>query len=775
MLSGGALPSYALVEGKPATRRSSQHEADPGKGLDVMFWNDQSEALLPLCGPAAQVAGGDWAGRARRAQPRRGVVGLTQGANPRPRRLPAGLRQERTGTIGRVALAIPVLIGLALIVAAARPAAVAARPSGSVVWDRYDVTLDLRNDGSYHVVERQQTNFQGGPFRGGFADIPLGRIDSIGGLVVSEETSNSLQNYRFVDWNAYSGAPGTYTATRTSAAINVKWGFPPTTNQTRLFRLEYDVIGALRVYPNNNPPNQQIWWTAISKQATAVAPIKVATTTIHLPRPVDPSQAVLGQDAKEKPQDHTKDGQTWLWQKTNLAKGDDFTVRLQFPPLVNANPPSWQQADDARRQKQEAANQRSALLNVVFLGIGLLFAAGGGLGVYGLWYARGRDPHTGLVADFLPQPPDSLPPGGAGTLLDETADERDVVATLVDLGRRGVLQMDETENAGTFGLGGGRDFQLTLVQPDAKLTPFETELVSALFSSGAAAGTATKLSEVKSRFQAASPRIKELLYSELVTRGYFPRSPEATRTAWRRGALIALVVIVVGGCVGGGIAGSLGASFVWLPIAVAAILALVVVALSGSMPRKTPAGAEAAAKWRAFRKYLADIEKYEKLDEAKGVFDKNLPYAIAFGLEQSWVGKFASVGAQAPDWYGPVGGGGLFDFDPMSAPYGRRRGGMVVIPGGGWDSEWGGSGGGSGGTGDGGGVTVPDLQDASDRAGRSLQGSSNSLMDMLNSAAKAFDSFGGGGGGGGGWGGGGGFGGGGSSDGSSGGGDRGFS
>jgi hypothetical protein len=66
------------------------------------------------------------------------------------------------------------------------------------------------------------------------------------------------------------------------------------------------------------------------------------------------------------------------------------------------------------------------------------------------------------------------------------------------------------------------------------------------------------------------------------------------------------------------------------------------------------------------------------------------------------------------------------------------------------------------------------MQEASDRASRSLQRSSNSLLKMLESAARAFSDFSGGGGGGGWSGGGGGFGGGGSRGGSSGGGGRGF-
>ena len=52
-----------------------------------------------------------------------------------------------------------------------------------------------------------------------------------------------------------------------------------------------------------------------------------------------------------------------------------------------------------------------------------------------------------------------------------------------------------------------------------------------------------KLSEVKSRFTSATPKIKDLLYEELVTRGYFPRSPEKDTS--RAGGPVGMVFLIV--------------------------------------------------------------------------------------------------------------------------------------------------------------------------------------------------------------------------------------
>ncbi|MBA3337285.1 MAG: DUF2207 domain-containing protein [Chloroflexia bacterium] len=652
-----------------------------------------------------------------------------------------------------------------------------AQDERSVEWLRYDVTLDAGVDGSIHVTEDQEIQFSGGSFSTGFANIPLGRIDAIQNVVVSIQTGADLVPLTFVPPEEYDSAPGTYTGRLTNTEIEVDYAFPPTdaAGEVRTIVLAYDVFGAVRSYPENDPPNQQIWWTAIGEEVTAVAPVRNASVTVNLPTQLDP------ETVRAEPVEVETDGTSWTWRRGELTEGDSFEVRLRFPPVVNAPPPSWQQADDARRQRAETVDDRSAITGLAFIGMGLLLTVGGGLGVYGLWYSRGRDPHAGLIADFLPQPPEALPPGVAGTLLDELAGEREAVATMVDLANRGVITMKETSDGGILGIGANRDFTIELHGDGTGLAAFEKDLLSALFGAKLVPGATVPLSEVKESFESAQESLKEDLYAEVVSRGYFPRSPEATRDQWKliTGAAVAVAI---------GLGWLLLAAFAewspwaWFPSIVAVLIALGLGLLSGKMPRKTQAGAEAAAKWRAFQRYLESIERYEKLDEAQGIFDRYLPFAIAFGLEDSWVRKFAAVQTPTPGWFNSGGGlgGDVFDTGPARRRrYGRPFGGGVYIPGGGSIGDKGGEWGG-GSDGPGGGFDMPDLQGTSDRAGKTLQSSSDGLFDMLNTAAKVFGGMGGGdwsGGGGGrsgGWGGGGGGGRGGGGGGSSGGGGRGF-
>jgi hypothetical protein len=497
--------------------------------------------------------------------------------------------------------------------------------------------------------------------------------------------------------------------------------------------LEYDVAGVIRTYRDLDPPNLQLWWTPVTRDTTEVAPVLESTVTITLPEAVPVDQTVvLGEDGRvaDDPAAYTDDGQTFTWHATDLEEGDELAVRLQFPDIIAVDTPEWQQEDDARRERAEQESERSNLYNLIFLTIAGLGAVVGGLLLYALWFTRGRDPQVGLVANFLPEPPDDLPPGAAGALLDEVAHERDLVATIVDLGRKGVVQIEDVVS------GSGPDMKLTLKATDVPLNDFEQALVVDLFDRKLEIGKSVTIGQGA---LSQPEKIKNALYAEIVKRGYFTRSPQKTREHYKSIGT-GLMVLSVFGFIFIRPIFNVGAAA--LPFVVLFILGLVMRSLSGGMPRRTEAGAEATAKWNAFKRYLEDIQKYEKLDESADIFEKYLPYAVAFGLDRSWVQKFSQASTPAPTWIGPIGGPVVI-LDGGGGGYPRPRvrphTGPWIFPTGGTTSQ---------GRGGGGDVDLPDfggLQDWSDRSARNLQAGSDTLIDMLNSAGRAFGGFSGGG------------------------------
>jgi hypothetical protein len=173
--------------------------------------------------------------------------------------------------------------------------------------------------------------------------------------------------------------------------------------------------------------------------------------------------------------------------------------------------------------------------------------------------------------------------------------------------------------------------------------------------------------------------------------------------------------------------------WILVPVGAAALVFASLYILAKVMPRKTYEGAETAAKWRAFKRYLDNLDDNRATEGASQLFEKYLPYAVAFGIERTWVAKFADAGAPPPEWYG--GTGESWTGSGSGRTYRRHRGGW-----GGWTTFPSAGGGGQGGEFNMPGF--PNVQDASDSAGKSLQQMSGGLFDLFDLAGSAFESFG---------------------------------
>lgn len=365
-------------------------------------------------------------------------------------------------------------------------------------------------------------------------------------------------------------------------------------------------------------------------------------------------------------------------------------------------------------------NSTEAVVRLVLLGTMLLLLVGGAVAMLLLWYLRGRDPHTGLVADILSEPPDDLSPGAVGTLLDEHADHEDVVATLLGLGRNGavVIEAASTPNPRA------RDYRITLLHPERITRPLERDLLRVLFGPDPQPMMEVLLDQVRSRFVDAEPKIRDDLYEELVQRHYFAMNPHQTRERWRRISRAGLVLSLVVGLI---------LSVLVDPFAIAttiasAIIWTAMIRMSRHMPRKTPEGSEAAAKWRAFKRYLQSIEPQRDLKEASDIFDRYLSYAVALKMDRQWIGMFSAVGVAKPGWFGGPDIGDIVILGDMGnlgdvAGAGRLFGDL--------------------------GGSVPDMsmpnvsgtsmQGAADALGGSLQVASDGLTGLLDAAGSIFD------------------------------------
>lgn len=600
------------------------------------------------------------------------------------------------------------LLALALVVVllALLPGHAAAQEK-SLVWHRWDSDIQINSDGAFRVVEVFEIEFVGGPFTFGYRDIPKSQFESIqdfavreGGVTYSQERSENAN---------------TFYITENSNEYVVNWFYPSTSNETRVFTVEYTVVGGIII---SEDVGDRFFWKAVGPDHAY--PIGSSTVTVHMPpgATVDMSiePATFGPTATYQ---IAGDQTSVTFNAEDIPANQEFEVGVRFPHgYISAEKPSWQ----AEYEREQTWNDRfRPALNLTLGGLGILILIGGSFGVFLLWTMRGRDPKVGLVPSYLADPPSDLPPGLAGTLVDEKADMQDIIATLVDLARRGAIDMQEEEKK-VFGLTTSKDFVFHKNEAfDEPLRDYEETLIDEMFGSR----SEVDLDDLRNKFYKSVPKIQGKLYAEAVERDLFPKNPKTVRGRWTALGIGGLVLSIAMGCF-------TAAAFVsridaiLCPFVSLGFASLVVAILGRVMPVKTRKGAEEAAKWQAFKEYLRNVDRYNDLEQVTDQFDRYLPYAIAFGLERAWVNRFSQVpGTPVPGWYYPVG-----------IPY--HRGGQTRGRPAGAGGEAG-----TGGMRDLRGEAVrpsPSLDGMSEGMFGGLSSMSDGLFSMLNSTASTFRS-----------------------------------
>ena len=494
------------------------------------------------------------------------------------------------------------------------------------------------------MAETQELVFTNGTFRYGQRAIPQNRLGEIKNIQVRELDGPVYEN-------AETDAPYTYRVFQEGGETKIRYNFPPTSDSRRTIVIDYDVTDALRYYPENGV--DQLYWKAVP--AGNPFPTQSSTITLHAPEPATfTNYGIYGAKAAADFQPGQRDATIKVRGPINSGQEVEVVAEWQHG-VVAGQPPAWQRELDqqaAAKKAQDVFQQRwGPVFGLGFLSLAGLLIIGGPVLLYLWWYRKGRDPAVGLVADYLPEPPSDLPAGMVGTLIDESADMQDILATVLDLARRGALTIKETQEPGFLGIGTISDFvyrrNLRFSEP---LRTYEDTLLDNMFKSG----KEVKLSDLKNKFYTAVPTIRKQLYQAVVDEGYLAGNPETVRTTYGCLGGAALVAAIIGGFFFAAILAQYSGFAFCVPLSLA-VIAIGVIILARFMPRRTKNGSEEVARWRAFKRYLQNLEKYTKVEEATEIFERYLPYAVAFGLEQSFIRKFEKVDAPPPTWWIPYG------------------------------------------------------------------------------------------------------------------------
>ena len=337
-----------------------------------------------------------------------------------------------------------------------------------------------------------------------------------------------------------------------------------------------------------------------------------------------------------------------------LASGEQMSIAIALAKgAVNVPPPML----EARKREFP---QDAFALNPLTIGIALLvLLAGLGL-IFRFWYLHGRDrayltryysappgtkerleplfQHEPVVVEF--EPPQKLRPAQLGVVLDESADPKDVTATIVDLAVRGFLTIADIPE-----MFGRHDWQLTQRQADTStLLPYEKTLLGGLFDGR----QQVKISELKGKFQPTLRSAESQIYADAMDHRFFQVRPDLVRIGTAGVALLFLLAgagltFILGIGFGGGI---IGAALV--------VDAAVLLLVHRAMASRTASGREVMQKTLGFRLYLDTAEKYrQQFAEKAEIFTQLLPYAIVFGVVGKWAKAFEGIDTSQANssWY----------------------------------------------------------------------------------------------------------------------------
>ncbi|MEI8319308.1 MAG: DUF2207 domain-containing protein, partial [Planctomycetia bacterium] len=283
------------------------------------------------------------------------------------------------------------------------------------------------------------------------------------------------------------------------------------------------------------------------------------------------------------------------------------------------------------------------------------------------WWAVGRDPRPGpVVVQYAP--PAGLGPAEVGTLIDNSPDNRDLMALLVDCAVKGIIRIRETAPAGWFQTP-KYAFDLLVPSEDWKdLSPAAAALLGGMFTmtSGEWAGMpgvvcSVTSDELGNRFYTHLPAIKGAIFGSLVKEGHYAERPDHVLTHYLIAAPVAGVA-VAGILVGlNRLAWQLPSEGV-IPQAIlcGVLTAVILGGFAVIMPARTAKGGEARTAILGFQEYLSrvDAHRLATLPMTPELFERFLPYAMALGVEGRWAKAFEGICKEPPQWYagtGPVG------------------------------------------------------------------------------------------------------------------------
>lgn len=396
-----------------------------------------------------------------------------------------------------------------------------------LVYEHIDVEMVLNKDTSIDVVETQRVRLSG-DWNGLYRYYSLYGCDEIEIIDVSEnDTAYKKGNV---------SRKGGYIVEQEKGKLNVKWrsrnvADPPYSNTTTTFKIRYRIKGAIGQYRKRDV----LYWKPLMRDCEYR--IEEASVTLVLPEAIEPEQSeiifyseVLGAkwnvDQQDKRRVHFS-GQ-------RIDRKDKFEIKVSLPKGLLQN--------------------YSSMANTYTFHIKpWVFPVGAGVTVLillVLWFMVGRDPAP-IPQQVYDIDTFNISPGLAGLMIDESFEVRDITATIMDLGRRGYIQIKkikrkQEDNSDCF------QFKLTRVPKKGELTSYEKVLIHELFLGRLTQGRDVDTNQLENKFYQHIPKIGEKAWQQVQALNWFWTSPNKAEMLFLTIGLIMIIPSLILVTIGGG-------------------------------------------------------------------------------------------------------------------------------------------------------------------------------------------------------------------------------
>ncbi|MBI4032495.1 DUF2207 domain-containing protein [Candidatus Berkelbacteria bacterium] len=396
---------------------------------------------------------------------------------------------------------------------------------------------------------------------------------------------------------------------RWGGTVEVKIGDPDilvTGPQT--YELTYHIDNALNFFDDH----AELYWNATGTEwATSIT---AASSIVTLPAGSGDLRgtAYQGYYGSTEAAEASASGNTFTFRSTRpLDEYEGLTIVAGWPLGLVTPPSTWTKA-----WWLLADNAILLLPVLVFIWILLHFRR------------HGKDPlgRRTIVPEFAP--PKGLSLLEQAALRDERLQGRDLTAMIIGWAVDGFVTIAEPKRG---------QYELTK-KKDLTGRPAE-EL--AFFTKIFGQKKTVALKDIQRTLADAASKLRSSVFSRLVDRQYFTKNPESVRTVY----IVIGVILMIGSL-------WIGLPFGLLTFAAIFATGLMLLIAAPFMPKRTKQGVELKQKIDGFQLYLKTAERYRlQFAENEKLFERYLPYAIAFGVATLWAKAFGDIAKTAPSWY----------------------------------------------------------------------------------------------------------------------------